>query len=114
MKKEKKGKKERKGICTAVLLAVARLLQQHLLTAPRNSVETLECVGCVEPSGKGLHCFCPSLSHTLFIVLLFGIVCPGLCAGHGLLSLCLCVIGILFIEEQVHNLPRTVYVYLLL
>ena len=82
-------------------------------------METLECVvlrgtiGQRTVKGYSAAAFLP-LSHTLFIILLFGAVCPRLCVGHELPPLCLCVIGILFIEEQVHNLPRTVYVSLLL
>ena len=100
-------------------LAVAGLLQQYLQTDPHHFVESLECVvlrGAIgQRTVKGYFTAAfLSLSHTLFIVILFGAVCPRLCVGHELPPLCLCVIGILFTEEQVHNLPRTVYVSLLL
>ena len=81
--------------------------------APSNrAVHFVEALKYVVLHGAIGHCFCRTLS--LFIVLLFGTVCARLCVGHGLPSLCLCVMDILFTEEQVHNLPRTVYVSLLL
>ena len=109
MKKGEKERREREGICTAVLLAVTELHQQHLQTAPYHFMGVLKYVVLRGAIG---HCFPPSLS--LFIVLLFGTVCSRLCLGHELPPLCLCVMDILFTEEQVHNLPRTVYVSLLL
>ena len=98
-------------------LAVAGLLQQYLQSDPHHFVEMLECmvlhgaIGQRTMKGYSAAAFLP-LSRTLFIVLLFGFVCPRLCVGHKLPPFCLCVIGILFTEEQVHNLPRTIYVSL--